>query len=202
MEDLANVSLLLFMFAVVVLSLGLAYPPLIVFITRSRRSRKWIGKYIGLTCIVLFVVAGVLIHKYVPAPSSKHTQTGAKPVRPTPTEATGHLPLTKDEIQLQQAIDDAGGGTLDAKITYFDYYMQIANNEQVKWELCDVTIGYETSGDQYYADFGEMLPHQTIQLPWSEITREDGRRFDFSQVEPRNVHLACTVNGKQRSATF
>lgn len=204
MQALAGLFVLFSLLCLALLCLGLVYPPLLKPIIRGIHSRKWIGIRIGGAFIVLLVVTTFLIEKYVPAPKDEAQRS---PVMhptpttvPTPTDAVGHLPLSRDEIQMQQAFEDTSGGTLNAKVRYLDYYMEITNNEKLKWELCDATIGYETAGDKYYSDFGEVLPNQTVQIPWSSFTMEDGTRFDFSRIQPRNIHLSCGVNGKTRTA--
>jgi hypothetical protein len=90
-----------------------------------------------------------------------------------------------------------------ATITYSNRYMLIKNLGNTKLTSCLVTIGYGSvfspNTDYYEADFGDIPANSIYSLPWSNITKQDGTRFDYYKNQPQDVELDCTVNGADRS---
>lgn len=119
---------------------------------------------------------------------------------PIPTDACNQYADTSEMVpcmQMEDALQQANNPPLQATVTYASNGLFITNNDTVEWDSCDVTIGADSSNINQTYELGgfnnTVAPHTTVRVPWENITKEDGTRFNYFTTQPQDLDVSCTV---------
>ncbi|HUD44385.1 MAG TPA: hypothetical protein VMR41_02480 [Patescibacteria group bacterium] len=94
---------------------------------------------------------------------------------------------------------------LDATVKATSQYLIVTNNEDAEWTSCDYSIDYDKNPDDFYelgifSNYATIQPHQTLQIPWDQITKMDGTKFVYTGAGtlPDDLYFFCSVNNTDK----
>ena len=87
---------------------------------------------------------------------------------------------------------------LNATVQASDDYLIIINNSNQDWTNCDYSIGYDLNSNDFYelnpnsnSSYSSIPERGTIDIPWGDITKNDGTRFNYSTTMPSDLEFSC-----------
>lgn len=133
-----------------------------------------------LVIICVLGIAGIIISAQAAKPDNKSISTPSTVTTPTPTE-TNESDL---KATVKMASDIPG--------------IEITNNEAVSWDSCKLILN-----DKWTRQISNPLePNDPLNNPYGLFTKSDGSRFDITTTQPKNVFVACKVDGRSRTNYF
>lgn len=78
-----------------------------------------------------------------------------------------------------------------------DSSLVVTNNEDVTLTHCDYSIDSDINKDDFYelgvfSDYATIPAHQTVNIPWGDIIKQDGTRFQYAEQAPTDLVIDCT----------
>ena len=87
---------------------------------------------------------------------------------------------------------------LNAKVEITSQALLVTNNDDLEWNMCDYSIGSDISPEDFYelgilSSYAIIQPHQTMRVPWNQITKQDGTKFDYTTTQPKDLVIDCSA---------
>ena len=187
-------------------------------------QRGWIRRHpIWTTIIVLisfFTLIGMFGSGSNESSNSSNTKPSSVPTKkqigiktkqkrtmstPVPTDPCADSAGTSDWTECEK--ENNPPAKLNATVQASDQNLSVTNNDNVNWNTCDYTIDQDTDPDDYYelgslfgTNYSSIPAHQTVYIPWGQITKQNGTRFSYDTTEPNDLTIDCTVGSNIKTS--
>ncbi len=212
---MTNLSVAFFLISIVLFTVGLINPKWVPLFTKEQKTRKRSATLYGLAIVVFFILIAITAPKTPPVTKNtpvvsptieiKKTDLAKPSNNPTPTSTDPcHEYQGTDQWQscnkLNYALKHGQEPALNATVRFGSTYLSITNNDNIEWDACNAYIPNETDPNAYVNDTGIVVsPHQTGTIAWSDLTLNDGTRFDYYSTKPESVEIDCSVGANHDS---
>lgn len=170
------IAAILFLSCLILLPVGLIYPPLIKKLFRRELSRKAIAAIFGGGIIMSIMVIGSSPKKESqPSSTSESVKQEISPTNtPTPTSKP-----TQYELK--------------AEVRFSETAFKITNEDDKDWTGCKLELNAGILRGGYVYKTNLIPSNDPLIIPFREFTKSDGTRFNSYEIKPQSLSISCEV---------